>query len=121
MKEIVFIVIICLIKSLIKSMREVNISDINKPSNTLNAFTNIKYISNGIEIKKSFKKHYFDILDMQSGIVYDRNMIREQVFKQHSFNDEDIKLGYKTKFNASEIILAKMYVMDYHDYIVHLN
>jgi hypothetical protein len=64
---------------------------------------------------------FFNILDLQNGKSYDRSMIFEQVEKRNSFNSEDIKLGYKTKFNASEINLAKNYVMDYHDYIVHLN
>jgi hypothetical protein len=121
MKEILFLLLIYFIKWLIKWARESNVSDIEQNTNRLTDINRIKYISNGIELKTSLKKYYFDILDLQNGKSYDRSMIFEQVDKRHSFNSEDIKLGYKTKFNASEIILAKMYVMDYHDYIVHLN
>jgi hypothetical protein len=121
MKEILFLLFIYFIKWLIKVTRESTVSDIKQNTNRLTDINRIKYISNGIELKTSLKEHYFNILDLQNGKCYDRSMIFEQVEKQRSFNYEDIKLGYKIKFNAREINLAKKYVMDYYDYIVYLN
>jgi hypothetical protein len=58
---------------------------------------------------------------MENGKVYDREMISEQVFKHHSFYNEDIKVGYKTRCNTKDIHLAEDYVLDNYDYVIHLN
>jgi hypothetical protein len=80
-----------------------------------------KITINGVELKTTLKRHYFDILDLENGKVYDREMISEQVFKQHSFYNEDVRAGYKTRCNAKDIHLAEDYILDYFDYVVHLN
>jgi len=58
---------------------------------------------------------------MENGNVYDREMISDQVFKQHSYYDEDVKVGYKTRCTSNDIRLAHNYIMDHYDYIVDLN
>jgi hypothetical protein len=58
---------------------------------------------------------------MENGKVYDREMISEQVFKQHSFYNEDVRAGFKTRCNSKDIYMAEDYVLDYYDYVVHLN
>ena len=50
---------------------------------------------------------------MENEKVYDRKMISEQVFKQHSYYDEDVKIGYNvcsTNYKSyGKIILKKFY------------
>jgi hypothetical protein len=58
---------------------------------------------------------------MQNDRLYDRNMILTQVKKQLNFYEEDIAVGYKTKFDSKDIILAKNYVMDKYNYLINLN
>jgi hypothetical protein len=89
--------------------------------NTITEKKTVKYISNRVELITTLKRHYFDILDMENGKVYDREMISEQVFKQHSFYNEDVRAGYKTRCTSNDIQLAHNYIMDHYDYIVDLN
>ena len=93
----------------------------NQLINTINEKKPVKYISNGVELKTNLKRHYFNILDMGNGMVYNREMISEQVFKQHSYYQEDLKVGYKTRYNTNDIHLAENFILDYYDYLVHLN
>jgi len=97
------------------------VSDVDQIVNAISEKKPIKYISNGVELNTTFKRHYFYILDMENGKVYDREMITEQVFKQHSFYNEDVKVGYKTRYNTRDIHLAEDYILDYYEYVVHLN
>jgi hypothetical protein len=97
------------------------VSEVDQIINTITKKKLVKYISNGVELKTTLKRHYFDILDMENGKVYDREMISEQVFKHHSFYNEDIKVGYKTRCNTKDIHLAEDYVLDNYDYVIHLN
>jgi hypothetical protein len=89
--------------------------------NTITEKKPIRYISNGLVLKTTLKRHYFDILDMENGKKYDREMISDQVFKQHSYYDEDVKVGYKTRYKTKDIHLAEDYILDYYNYVVHLN
>ena len=81
----------------------------------------IKYISNGVELKTNFNEHYFDILDMEKGKLFDRGMILIQVKKQHFYYQEDVAVGYKTRFNTVDIELAEDYILNNFDYVVHMN
>jgi len=110
-----------IIKLIIEDYTKPVVSDVDQIINTITEKKTVKYISNGVELKSTFKRHYFDILDMENGKVYDREMISEQVFKQHSFYNEDVRAGYKTRYNTKDIHMAEDYVLDYYDYIVHLN
>jgi hypothetical protein len=121
MKGLVFLSIVYILKWLIDEISKPEVSKVDQLINTITEKKLVKYISNGVELKTTLKKHYFDILDMENGKVYDREMISEQVFKQHSYYDEDVKVGYKTRYNTKDIHLAEDYILDYYDYIVHLN
>lgn len=121
MRGIIFLVVVYIIKLIIKELYNPEVSDVDQLINTITEKKPIKYISNGMELKTTLKRHYFDILDMENGKVYDRDMISDQVFKQHSFLDEDVKAGYKTRCNTKGIHLAEDYILDYYDYVVHLN
>ena len=121
MRGIIFLVIVWIIKFIIKELSKPVVSDIDKIINTITEKKPIKYISNGVELKTTLKRHYFNILDMENGKVYDREMISDQVFKQHSYYDEDVKVGYKTRYKTMDIHLAKDYVLNNYDYVVNLN
>ena len=90
----------------------------------INAITKkkpIKYISNGIELKTNFTEHYFNVLDMEKGKLYDIEMILTQGEKQLSYYQEDILVGYKTRCNSNDILLAEKYVIDNYNYLVNMN
>jgi len=121
MRGLIFFVVVYFIKWLINEISRPEISMVDQLIKTITEKKTVKYISNGVELKTTLKRHYFDILDMENGKVYDREMISEQVFKQHSYYNEDVKVGYKTRYNTKDIHLAEDYILDYYDYVVHLN
>lgn len=121
MRSIIFLVIVYLIKFIIKELSKPEVSDVDQLINTITEKKPIKYISNGMELKTTLKRHYFNILDMENGKIYDREMISEQVFKQHQYYDENVKVGYKTKYNTQDIHLAENYIIDNYNYLVYLN
>ena len=121
MKGLIFLSVVYLLKWLIDEISKPEVSDVDLMVNKITEKKPIKFISNDVELKTTLKRHYFDILDMENGKVYDIEMISEQVFKQHSFYNEDVSAGFKTRCNTKDIHMAEDYVLDYYDYVVHLN
>lgn len=121
MNGLIFLVVVFLVKWMIDELSKPEVSDVDHLIKTITEKKPIKYISNGVEIKTTLKKHYLDILDMENGKIYDREKISEQVFKQHTFYNEDFKVGYKTRYKTKDIHLAEDYILEYYDYVVHLN
>ena len=121
MTSLIFLIFCLIIKLIVRDLNKPVVSDVDQLINRITEKKPVKYISNGVELKTTLKRHYFDILDMENGKVYDREMISEQVFKQHSFYNEDVKVGYKTKYKTSDIHLSEDYILDYYDYFVYLN
>lgn len=121
MASLIFFIICLIFKLIIDDCNKPVVSDVDQLINTITEKKPIKYISNGVELKTTLKRHYFNILDMENGKIYDREMISEQVFKQHQYYDEDVKVGYKTKYNTQDIHLAEDYIMDNYNYLVYLN
>jgi hypothetical protein len=121
MRGLIFLVIVYIVKWIIDEISKSEVPDVDQIINSITEKKPIKYMSNGVEIKATLKKYYFDILDMENGKVYDREMISKQVLKQHSYYNDDVRAGYKTRCNKKDIQLAEDYVLDYYDYIVQLN
>lgn len=121
MNILIFLIVVFLIKLIVRDFNKPVVSDVDQLINTITEKKPIKYISNGMELKTTLKRHYFNILDMENGKIYDREMISEQVFKQHQYYDEDVKIGYKTKYNTQDIHLAENYIIDNYNYLVYLN
>ena len=121
MRSIIFLLVVYIIKLIIKELTTTAVSDMDQIINSITEKKPIKYISNGVELKTTLKRHYFAILDIENGKVYDREIISDQVFKQHSYYDEEVKVGYKTRCSSKDILLAENYIMDYYDYIINLN
>ena len=121
MGTLIFISFCLIFKFIVQDYNKPIVSDVDQMINTITEKKPIKYISNGIELKSNFTDHYFNILDMEKGKLYDREMISDQVFKQHSYYDEDVKVGYKTRYKSIDIKLAEDYIMDNYNYLVYLN
>lgn len=121
MNILIFLIVVFLIKLIVRDFNKPVVSDVDQLINTITENKPIIYISNGVELKTTLKRHYFNILDMENGKIYDREMISEQVFKQHQYYDEDVKIGYKTKYNTQDIHLAENYIIDNYNYLVYLN
>ncbi len=116
-----FCIVIYIFKLIVKDYNKPIVSEIDQIINAITEKKPIKYISNGIELKTNFSEHYFKILDMEKGKLYDRKMILTQVEKQLTYYQEDILVGYKTRCNSNDILLAEKYVIDNYNYIVYLN
>ena len=121
MRSIIFLLIVYIVKWIIDEISKPEAPDVDQIINAITEKKPVKYISNGVELKTTLKRHYFNILDMENGKVYDREMISDQVFKQHSYYDEDVKVGYKTRYKTMDIHLAEDYILDYYDCVAHLN
>ena len=121
MTSILFFIGCMVLKLIIEDYNKPVVTNVDQIINNIIEKEPVRYISNGVELKTTLKNHYFDILDMEKGKIYDREMISEQVFKQHSFYSEDFKTGHKTRCNTKDIHLAEDYILNFYDYNVHLN
>ena len=121
MASLIFFIVCLTIRLIIDDYNKPIISDIDQIINTITEKKPVKYISNGVELKNTFIEHYFDILDMEKGKLFDKEMILIQVKKQHSYYQEDIAVGYKTRCSSKDILLAETYILDNYNYLVHLN
>jgi hypothetical protein len=121
MRGLIFLLVVYIVKWIIDEISKPVVSDVDQIIYTITAKKPVKYISNGVELKTTLKRHYFAILDMENGKEYDREMISDQVFKQHSYHDEDVKVGYKTRCNSIDIKLAENFILNQYDYIQNSN
>ena len=121
MASLVFLIVCLIIKLIIEDYNKPVVSNVDKIINAITEKKPVLYISNGVELKTNFTEHYFDILDMEKGKLFDRDMISVQVFKQHSYFKEDLTVGYKTRNNTKDIQLAEDYILNNYDYVVNLN
>ena len=121
MNSIILFIACMLFKLIVKDYNKPVVSDVDQIINAITEKKPIKYISNGIELKTNFSEHYFNILDMEKGKLYDKEMILNQVEKQLSYYQEDVLVGYKTRCNSNDILLAEKYVIDNYNYLVNIN
>ena len=121
MASLVFLIVCLIIKLIVDDYNKPVVSNVDQIINDITEKKLIKYISNGVELKTNFNEHYFDILDMEKGKLFDRGMILIQVKKQHFYYQEDVAVGYKTRFNTVDIELAEDYILNNFDYVVHMN
>ena len=121
MHSLLFLIVCIFFKLIIADYTKPIISEVDQIINTITEKKTVKYISNGIELKTTLEKHYFDILDMEISKMYDYVMILEQVKKQQQYYQEDLSIGYKTRCESIDIKLAENYIIDNYNYIVNLN
>ena len=121
MHSLIFFIVCLIIRLIIDDYNKPVVSAIDQIINAITDKKPIKYLSNEVELKKPFIEHYFEILDMEKGKLFDKEMILIQVKKQQSYHQEDISIGYKTRCNSKDILLAKNYIFDNYNYLVYLN
>ena len=121
MTSLIFLIICFIIKLIVNDYNKPVVSDVDQIINSITEKKPVKYISNGVELKTNLTEHYFDILDMEKGRLFDREMILTQVKKQQSYYQEDVSVGYKIRCNSKDILLAETYIMDNYNYLVYLN
>ncbi len=67
-------------------------------------------------LSKSYK-----VLDLPNEILLGPTEIYKALHKQLEFANEDRLLGYKMKYTIQEYQTAKQYLLDYYEYMAHLN
>ncbi len=81
----------------------------------------IKYLSNGVELNESIRRHYYKVLDMHSSPIIHDGIVFEQYQKHLQFTKEDELLGYKVKYSVRELKAAEYYLYDLCEYFGNLN
>ena len=65
MRSIIFLVIVYIVKWIIDEISKPEAPDVDQIINSITEKKPIKYISNGVELKTTLKRHYFNILDLE--------------------------------------------------------
>ena len=121
MTSLIFLIFCLIIKLIVRDLNKPVVSEVDLLINKITEKKPIKYFSNGIELKTNLTEHYFNILDLENGKIYNREMILTQVQKQDSYYQEDVAVGYKSRCNSVDILLAEEYIMDNYNYVVYMN
>lgn len=81
----------------------------------------IKYISNGVEVKESIRRHYYKVLDIHSSPIINNDVVFEKYQKHLQYLKEDQLLGYKVKYSINELKAAQYYLDDLCKYFGNFN
>ena len=85
MTSLIFLIFCLIIKLIVSELNKPVVSDVDQLIKRITQKKPVKYISNGVELKTNFTEHYFDILDMEKGRLFDREMILTQIKKQQFY------------------------------------
>ena len=81
----------------------------------------IKYISNGIEVNETIRRHYYKVLDIHSSPIINNEVVFEKYHKHLQYLREDQVVGYKIKYSISDLKAAQYYLDDLCEYFGNLN
>ena len=81
----------------------------------------IKYLSNGVELNESIRRHYYKVLDMHSRPIIHDGIVFEQYLKHLKHLKEDELPGDKMVFAVQDLKAAKYYLHDHYEYYFNLN
>ena len=81
----------------------------------------IKYLSNGVELNESIRRHYYKVLDIHSSPIIHDGIVFEQYQKHLQYTKEDELLGYKVKYSVRELKAAEYYLYDLCEYYGNIN
>jgi hypothetical protein len=81
----------------------------------------VKYISNGIELNESIRRHYYKVLDIHSRPIINNEVIYEKYHRHLQYLREDQVLGYKIKYFLFDLKAAQYYLDDLCEYFGNLN
>lgn len=80
-----------------------------------------RYIINGeVSLVHPLTKSH-QVLEINNSIPLSPKTIHEALYKQLEFTTEARLLGYKRKYSVKDYQAAKMYLLDYYDYVAFLN
>ena len=113
------IVAIKIIKSFMDGLTDSSVPF--KEEEVVKAKAPIKYLSNGVELNESIRRHYYKVLDMHSSPIIHDGIVFEQYQKHLQYAKEDELLGYKVKYSVRELKAAEYYLYDLCEYYGHLN
>ena len=63
----------------------------------------------------------YQILDINKSTPLSPNVISKAVYQQLEYSTESKLLGYKRQYSIKDFQAAKMYLLDYYDYVAYLN
>ena len=81
----------------------------------------VKYISNGVELNETIRRHYYKVLDIHSSPIINNDVVFEKYHKHLQYLREDQVLGYKIKYSISNLKAAQYYLYDLCEYFGNLN
>ena len=115
----VSIVIIKILKSFFDGLEDVNdpVSQVAMGRKKLP----VKYLSNGVELNESIRRHYYKVLDIHSSPIINNEVIYEKYHKHLQYLREDQVLGYKIKYSLCDLKAAQYYLDDLCEYFGNLN
>lgn len=113
------IVLIKIIKSFFDGIEDVNdpVSQVAMGRKKLP----VKYLSNGVELNESIRRHYYKVLDIHSSPIIHNDVVFEKYQKHLQYLREDQILGYKIKYSISDLKAAQYYLDDLCEYFGNLN
>ena len=81
----------------------------------------VKFISNGVELNESIRRHYYKVLDIHSSPIINNDVVFEKYQKHLHYLKEDQLLGYKIKYSNKDLKAAHYYLDDLCEYFGNLN
>jgi hypothetical protein len=96
-------------------------SDTIKEGEEVRLKTPVSYLSNGVELNESIRRHYYKVLDMNSSPIIHDGIVFEQYQKHLQYTKEDKLLGYKVKYSVRELKAAEYYLYDLCEYYGNMN
>jgi hypothetical protein len=81
----------------------------------------VKFISNGVELNESIRRHYYKVIDIHSSPIINNEVVFEKYQKHLNYLKEDQLLGYKVKYSTNDLKAAHYYLDDLCEYFGNLN
>ena len=72
----------------------------------------VKYISNGIELNETIRRHYYKALNIHSSPNINNVVVFEKYHKHLQYLREEQVLGYKIRYSLCELKAAQYYLDD---------
>ena len=113
------IVVIKIIKSFFDDLEDVN-DPVSQEAKVRKKLP-VKYLSNGVELNESIRRHYYKVLDIHSSPLINNEVVYEKYHKHLQYLREDQVLAYKIKYSISDLKAAQDYLDDLCEYFGNLN
>ena len=113
------IVLIKIIKSFFDGIEDVNdpVSQVAMGRKKLP----VKYLSNGVELNESIRRHYYKVLDIHSTPIINNEVVFEKYHKHLQCLREDQVVGYNINYSLRDLKAAQYYLDDLCEYFENIN